>query len=79
MTIITVEIGNDQDHLAVKKLLGLLGLNYQEENTPGLLYTDELKKTFDGRYADYLEGRVELIGPEESEMRILKLFAAAGK
>ena len=78
MTTLTVEIDKDKDLSAVKEFIGRLGLKYHEEDTEGLLYTDEIKNVLDERYDDYLKGKVDLVGATESQKRIQDLLAYVG-
>jgi hypothetical protein len=79
MTTITVEIDKDKDVSAVKEFIGRLGLKYQINADKGLEYTNEIKSVLDARYADYLEGKVDLVGAKESQKRIQELLTDKNK
>jgi hypothetical protein len=79
MTTITVEIEKDKDMSAVKEFIGRLGLRYQINTDKGLEYTNEIKSVLDTRSAGYLEGKVDLVGAEESQKRIQELLAVKNK
>ncbi len=79
MTTITVEVDEDKDISAVKEFIARLGLRYHISPKENLFYIDELKSVLDQRYNDYLLGKVDLVGAEESREKIEALLAAKSK
>ena len=79
MTTLTVEINKDNDLFALTELIDQLGLNYHVDSDEQLIYTDDVKKELDKRYAEYQQGVVKMISAEESKAEIEALLAANNK
>ncbi|WP_428328907.1 hypothetical protein [Mucilaginibacter sp.] len=76
MTTITVEIDKDNDLLALKQLMGKLGLKYQINENNDLLYGSDVKALLDKRYTDFKSGEINMVNQQESQHKIQQILAS---